>query len=65
MNLVAIGAIRSPHKQAAGTPIQAALAAGVAGSVEVFPEYAAGLRDLEGFERIWLVYWFDRRRRWS
>jgi len=29
-------------------------------TVEVFPEYAAGLRDLDGFERIWLVYWFDR-----
>lgn len=26
----------------------------------MFPEYAAGLRDLDGFERIWLVYWFDR-----
>ncbi len=28
--------------------------------MEVFPEYAAGLHDLEGFERIWLLYWFDR-----
>ena len=26
--------------------------------MEVFPEYAAALRDLDGFERIWLVYWF-------
>jgi tRNA (adenine37-N6)-methyltransferase len=56
----AIGVIHTPHQQAAGTPIQAALAAAVAGRVEVFPEYAAGLRDLDGFERIWLVYWFDR-----
>lgn len=36
------------------------MATGVKGTVEVFPEYAAGLRDLDGFERIWLVYWFDR-----
>ena len=60
MNLAPIGAIHSPHQRADGTPIQAALAAGVKGMVEVFPEYAAGLRDLDGFERIWLVYWFDR-----
>ncbi len=32
----------------------------MAGTVEVFPRYAAGLRDLEGFERLWLLYWFDR-----
>ncbi len=60
MNLVAIGLVHTPHKQAAGTPVQAALAEGVAGTVEVFPEFAAGLRDLDGFERVWLVYWFDR-----
>lgn len=60
MTLTPIGIIRSPHQQAAGTPVQAAVATGVRGTVEVFPEYAAGLRDLDGFERIWLLYWFDR-----
>ena len=62
MNLRRIGIIHSPHQQAAGTPVQSALAAVVKGTVEVFPEYAGGLRDLDGFERIWLVYWFDRAR---
>ncbi len=60
MALTVIGIIHSPHQRAAGTPIQAALATGVQGTVEVFAEYAMGLRDLDGFERIWLVYWFDR-----
>jgi tRNA (adenine37-N6)-methyltransferase len=60
MNLTPIGIIHSPHQRAGGTPIQAALATGVRGTVEVYPEFAAGLRDLDGFERIWLVYWFDR-----
>ena len=60
MELTAIGIIHSPHRRAEGTPVQAALAAGTRGTVEVFPEYAIGLRDLEGFERVWLVYWFDR-----
>jgi tRNA-Thr(GGU) m(6)t(6)A37 methyltransferase TsaA len=55
-----IGRIRSPFTQAAGTPIQSALAKGVEGAVEVYPRFSAGLRDLEGFERIWLLYWFDR-----
>lgn len=40
--------------------MQAALATGVWGVVEVFLEYAAGLRDPDGFERIWLVYRLDR-----
>jgi len=55
-----IGVIHSPHQRAEGTPVQAALATGVRGTVEIFPEYVEGLRDLDGFERIWLVYWFDR-----
>lgn len=60
MNLRPIGVIHSPHTKAAGTPVQASLAAGVEGTAEVFPEFASGLKDIEGFERIWLVYWFDR-----
>ena len=52
MKLTPIGTIHSPHKQAAGTPIQSSCAVAVQGTVEVFPEYALGLRDLDGFERI-------------
>jgi tRNA-Thr(GGU) m(6)t(6)A37 methyltransferase TsaA len=63
MKVTPIGIIHSPHQRADGTPVQAALATGVQGTVEVFAEYAAGLRDLDGFERIWLVYWFDRATR--
>ncbi len=57
-----IGTIHSPHRQAEGTPIQPRWAAGVEGTVEVLPQFAAGLRDLEGFERIWLLFWCDRAR---
>jgi len=55
-----IGVIRSPFVECAGTPIQSAMAKGVEGSVEVFAEFAPGLQDLDGFDRIWLVYEFDR-----
>jgi tRNA-Thr(GGU) m(6)t(6)A37 methyltransferase TsaA len=58
--LKVIGTIHSPFREAAGTPIQSALARGVEGSVEVLPEFVPGLQDLEGFERVWLLYWFDR-----
>jgi tRNA-Thr(GGU) m(6)t(6)A37 methyltransferase TsaA len=55
-----IGVIRSPFREAAGTPIQAAVAGDAEGTVELLDEFASGLKDLEGFERIWLLYWFDR-----
>jgi tRNA-Thr(GGU) m(6)t(6)A37 methyltransferase TsaA len=55
-----IGVIHSPFRQASGTPIQSRLAEGVEGRVEVFAEFVPGLKDLQGFERIWLLYWFDR-----
>ncbi|HET91247.1 MAG TPA: tRNA (N6-threonylcarbamoyladenosine(37)-N6)-methyltransferase TrmO [Chloroflexi bacterium] len=51
-----IGVIHSPFRQIAGMPIQSAGAAGVTGHVEVFPEYAAGLKDLQGFSHAFLLY---------
>lgn len=59
-SLTPIGLIRTPFKEPAGTPIQPVFAGDSEGVVEVFPEYADGLRDLDGFERIWLLYWLDR-----
>ncbi len=55
-----IGVIHTPFKEAGGTPIQSAFAEGVEGVVEVFEEYVPGLKDVDGFERLWLMYWFDR-----
>jgi tRNA-Thr(GGU) m(6)t(6)A37 methyltransferase TsaA len=53
-----IGIIRSPFKEPEGTPIQPAGAKGIDGIVEVFPEYAQGLKDVEGFSHIILIYHF-------
>lgn len=55
-----IGVIHSPHRDARGTPIQPAYAQGSEGRVVLEPEYADALFDLHGFERIWLIYQFDR-----
>jgi tRNA-Thr(GGU) m(6)t(6)A37 methyltransferase TsaA len=53
-----IGIIHSPFKEPKGTPIQPAGAEGTKGMVEIFPEYAEGLRDIEGFSHIILLYHF-------
>jgi tRNA (adenine37-N6)-methyltransferase len=56
-----IGVVHSPFPTAGGTPVQPAWAGPEAvGAIEVYAEFAAGLDDLEGFERIWVVSWFHR-----
>ena len=51
-----IGFIRSPHTKPEETPIQPAFAHGCRGRAEILPEYAAGLKDLEGFSHLYLIY---------
>ena len=55
-----IGVIRSPHREPVGTPIQTTYAERFEGQVVVEAEFEEALADLDGFERIWLIYWFDR-----
>jgi len=57
-----IGVIHSPFKEPEGTPIQPAGAKGIDGTVEIFPEYAEGLKDIEGFSHIILIYHFHLSR---
>jgi tRNA-Thr(GGU) m(6)t(6)A37 methyltransferase TsaA len=55
-----IGVIHSPFKNIEGMPIQPPGATNVQGTVEVWPELAEGLRDLEGFSHIILLYHFHQ-----
>lgn len=55
-----IGVIHSEHTVPEKTPIQPIYAAGCEGTVDVFPEYADGLKDLETFSHIYLIYHLDR-----
>jgi tRNA-Thr(GGU) m(6)t(6)A37 methyltransferase TsaA len=57
-----IGIIHSPFTELEGMPIQPAGAAGVKGTVEVFKDYRPGLKDLDGFSHIILLYHFHRSR---
>jgi tRNA-Thr(GGU) m(6)t(6)A37 methyltransferase TsaA len=60
-----IGVVHSPFRDVAGVPIQPRGAVGVRGTVEVYQEFAAGLKDLEGFSRVCLLYHFHLSRGWQ
>ena len=51
-----IGIIHSPHTALEQTPIQPVYAQGCLGRAEVLPEYSEGLKDLDGFSHIILIY---------
>lgn len=57
-----IGVINTPFTTLARMPIQPAGGAGVKATVEVFEEYLAGLKDLNGFSHIILLYHFHQSR---
>jgi tRNA (adenine37-N6)-methyltransferase len=53
-----IGIIHSEHIAVERTPIQPAYAKGCKGMAVLFSEFVDGLRDLEGFSHIYLIYHF-------
>ena len=55
-----IGIIRTPHKTRDETPSQGTMAPESKGKVEVFPEFEAGLKDIETFTHIILLYHLDK-----
>jgi len=57
-----IGIIHSPFKDPKGTPIQPEGARGIDGNVEVSSEFAEGLKDIEGFSHLILIYHFHLSR---
>lgn len=55
-----VGVVHSPHMELYGMPVQPPSAAGIAGEIEIFPEFAEGLLDIEGFSRIMVFYHLHR-----
>jgi len=55
-----IGIIHSPFTEPYGVPIQPRFGRGIEGRIEIFPEYAEGLTDLDGFSHITLLYHLHR-----
>ena len=51
-----IGLIHSPFNTPENMPIQNIGANGVTGIIELYPDFAAGLKDIEGFSHLILLY---------
>ena len=60
LKLEPIGIIHSPYKTKEATPIQGNFSPEAIGQVEVYPEYEEGLKDIDTFSHIILLYQFDR-----
>ena len=50
-----IGVVRSPFTALGGMPLQSVAAREVHGQIEIHPEFAPGLRDLDGFSHLHIV----------
>ncbi len=57
-----IGVVHSPHHERGKTPIQPIYADGFRGYLEIFPEFAEGLQDLELFSHIFVIFHFHQAR---
>lgn len=53
-----IGVIHSPLKDASGAPIQSTAATHVRGTIEIYPKYVLGLKDIAEFSHLILLYHF-------
>ena len=60
-----IGVIHSPFKSVEGTPIQPTGAKGISGTIEIESDYSDGLKDIEGFSHIILLYHFHLSKDYS
>ena len=56
----AIGTLHTPYKNKSGVPIQGVFDPGSRGWAEIFKEYEPGLKDIEGFSHLILLYVFDQ-----
>ena len=60
INIKPIGTIFTPHTTIENMPIQPLAANGIRGFIKLLPEYTEGLKDLEGFSHITLIYHFHK-----
>ncbi len=59
MRLKAIGVVHSPFQEPGEIPRGKELRESES-KIEVFPEYAGGLKDVEGFSHLYILYWMHR-----
>ena len=59
MKIEPIGVIHSPYKKLENMPIQPIFSDSI-GEIEVFKKFEKGLKDLEGFSHIIILYYFHK-----
>ena len=65
LEICIIGRARTPWRRREDAPHQPSTEAPAEGTVEIAPEDRAALADLGTFERIWLIFLFDRSLSWA
>ena len=60
-----IGIISSPFKENIGIPRQSVGASDIKGTVKIFDEFSEGLKDLDGFSHIVVIFHLHRVTKWS
>lgn len=55
-----IGIIHTPYAEKADTPIQGCFAPNSKGYIDLYPEYLDGLKNVEGFSHLILLYHFHQ-----
>lgn len=63
MEIQAIGTLHTPHETLTDMPIQPKGAQEIEGHALLLPQYEAGLKDLEGFSHLYLIYAFHEASR--
>lgn len=56
----AIGFVRSPYNDTAAIPRGPGAKHEAEGTIEILPEFAQGLTDIEGFSHLFVIWAFDR-----
>jgi tRNA (adenine37-N6)-methyltransferase len=57
INFIPIGIIHTPYYSHENIPIQGTGGKGIKATIEIYPEFSAGLKDLDGFSHIILIYY--------
>ena len=60
-----IGYFRSPYNEKTGAPRQGVLEPKTKATIEIDAIYRPGLADLEKFEHLIVIYWFNKTQTWS
>jgi tRNA-Thr(GGU) m(6)t(6)A37 methyltransferase TsaA len=60
-----IGLIHSPFHKLEEMPIQPAGAFSIHGTIDLYPDYIAGLQDLDGFSHIYVIYHLHKSNGWK